>query len=67
MELGQSLGHKYPGERFKERDCVVKIPDWKSHRAFSNLHRSFAATKPKNTWNSAVLPAPTARRIQKKE
>jgi hypothetical protein len=30
----------------KWQDCAVKIPDWKSHRGFSNLHRSFAATKP---------------------
>jgi hypothetical protein len=41
MELGQSLGHKYSGERFKERDCVVKIPDWKSFSIYLA-----AATKP---------------------
>ena len=40
MELGQSLGHKHTGERFKERDCVVKIPDWEGpQRGHPNLHR----------------------------
>jgi hypothetical protein len=64
MELGQSLGHKYSGERFKERDCVVKIPDWKSRKGFSNLHRSFAATKPNIAPDQSNTPF--ARRLTQK-
>ena len=43
--FGQSVGHKNPAKRFICGYCVVKIPDWKSHRGFSNLPRSASCDK----------------------